>query len=42
MLDHTDKAERYWTLMRKYHDLAQHAEPPFLEEFYRKVAAWFG
>jgi hypothetical protein len=38
MLDHTDKAERYWTLMRKYQDLAAHAEPPFLGDFYRKVA----
>jgi hypothetical protein len=38
MLDRADKAERYWTLMRKYHDLAEHAEPPFLGDFYRKVA----
>jgi hypothetical protein len=27
-----------WTLMRKYRDLAEHAEPPFLGDFYRKVA----
>jgi hypothetical protein len=39
MLDQTDKAERYWGLMRKYHDLAEHAEPPFLGDFYLKVAA---
>ena len=39
MLDHTDKAERFWALMRKYHDLAEQAEPPFLGDFYRKVAA---
>jgi hypothetical protein len=25
--------------MRKYHDLAEHAEPPFLGDFYLKVAA---
>jgi hypothetical protein len=39
MSDYTDKAERYWALMRKYHDLAEHAEPKFLGDFYRKVAA---
>jgi hypothetical protein len=39
MLDHTDKAERFWALMRKYHELAEHAEPAFLGDFYRKVAA---
>ena len=39
MLDHTDKAERFWALMCKYHDLAEDAEPPFLGDFYRKVAA---
>jgi hypothetical protein len=38
MLTYTDKAERYWSLMRKYHDLAEHAEPPFLSDLYRKVA----
>jgi hypothetical protein len=25
--------------MRKYDDFSDHAEPPFLGEFYRKVAA---
>jgi hypothetical protein len=40
--DHTEKAERYWSLMRKYYDLAQHAKPPVLEDSYRKVAAQFG
>ena len=39
MLDHTDKAERYWSLMLKYHDLAEHAELTFLRDSYRKVAA---
>jgi hypothetical protein len=29
MSNHADKAERYWALMRKYHDLAEQAEPPF-------------
>jgi hypothetical protein len=38
MIDHSEKAERYWALMRKYQDLAEHAEPPFLGDFYRKVA----
>jgi hypothetical protein len=35
----TDKAERFWALMRKYDDLARHADPPFLGDFYRKIAA---
>jgi hypothetical protein len=39
MSHHADKAERYWTLMRKYQDLAEQAEPQFLGDFYRKVAA---
>jgi hypothetical protein len=39
MLDPTDKGERYWKLMLKYHDLAEQADPPFLGDFYRKVAA---
>jgi hypothetical protein len=39
MSDQTDKVERYWALMRKYHELAEHADPPFLGDFYRKVAA---
>jgi hypothetical protein len=39
MLDRTDKAERYWNLMLRYHDLAEHAELPFLGDSYRKVAA---
>jgi hypothetical protein len=39
MSNHTDKAERYRTLMRKYHDLAEQAEPSFMRDFYRKVAA---
>ena len=39
MLDCTDKAERYWNLMLRYHDLAASAEPPFLVNSYRKVAA---
>jgi hypothetical protein len=39
MLDQTSKAERYWNLMLKYHNLAGDAEPPFLGDFYRKVAA---
>jgi hypothetical protein len=39
MLDHTDKAERYWALMLRYHDLAEQAELPFLRDSYRKVAA---
>jgi hypothetical protein len=38
MIDHSEKAERYWALMRKYQDLAEHADPPFLGDFYRKVA----
>ena len=38
MVDHNEKAEPYWALMRKYQDLAEHAEPPFLGDFYRKVA----
>jgi hypothetical protein len=38
MVDHTAKAEHYWALMRKYQDLAGHAEPAFLGDFYRKVA----
>jgi hypothetical protein len=40
--DHSEKAERYWTLMRKYQDLAEHAEPPLLGDFYRKVARRYG
>jgi hypothetical protein len=40
--DHSEKAERYWALMRKYQDLAEHAEPPFLGDFYRKVARRYG
>jgi hypothetical protein len=39
MLDRTDKAERYWNLMLRYHDLAERAELPFLGDSYRKVAA---
>ena len=39
MLDNTDKAERYWALMLRYHDLAEQAELPFLGDSYRKVAA---
>jgi hypothetical protein len=39
VLDHTDKAERYWALMLRYHDLAEHAEVPFLRDSYRQVAA---
>ena len=39
MLDQTNKAERYWTLMLKYYDLAAQAEPPFMGDFYRKVAS---
>jgi hypothetical protein len=39
MLDHTEKAERYWALMLKYHDLAEQAELPFLRDSYFKVAA---
>jgi hypothetical protein len=42
MIGHTEKAERYWALMRKYQDLAEHAEPPFLGDFYRKVARRYG
>jgi hypothetical protein len=38
MSNYTDKAERYSTLMRKYRDLAEHADPPFMGDFYRKVA----
>ena len=40
--DHSEKAERYWALMRKYQDLAEHAELPFLGDFYRKVAKRYG
>ncbi len=39
MSDHADKAERWWALMRKNQESAQHADPPFLGDFYRKVAA---
>jgi hypothetical protein len=39
MLGNTDKAERYWALMLKYHDLAEQAELPFLRNSYFKVAA---
>jgi hypothetical protein len=39
MLDRTDKAERYWNLMLRYHDLAEHAELLFLGDSYRKVAS---
>lgn len=39
MLDHTDKAERYWSLMLKYHDLAAQAELPFLRDLFFKVAS---
>ena len=39
MLDHTDKAERYWSLMLKYHDLAAQAELPFLRDSFFKVAS---
>jgi hypothetical protein len=39
MLGRTDKAERYWALMLKYHDLAEQAELPFLHDSYFKVAA---
>jgi hypothetical protein len=39
MSDRTNKAERFRTYMRKYQDLVEHAEPPFLGDFYRKVAA---
>jgi hypothetical protein len=42
MVDRTEMAERYWALMRKYQDLAEHAEPPFLGDFYRKVAKRYG
>jgi hypothetical protein len=38
MSSHTDKAERYSMLMRKYRNLAEHADPPFMGDFYRKVA----
>jgi hypothetical protein len=38
MSNHMDKAERYWALVRKYPDLAEHADPRFLGEFYRKAA----
>jgi hypothetical protein len=38
MLDHTDKAERYWTLMLKYHELAEQAELPLLRDPYFRVA----
>jgi hypothetical protein len=36
--DHTHKAERYWTLMLKYHELAERAELPLLRDSYFKVA----
>jgi hypothetical protein len=42
MIDHTEKAERYWALMRKYQDLAERADPAFLGDFYRKVARQYG
>jgi hypothetical protein len=42
MIDHSEKAERYWALIRKYQDLAEDAEPPFLGDFYRKVARRYG
>jgi hypothetical protein len=42
MVDHNEKAERYWTLMRKYQDLAGQAELPFLGDIYRKVAKRYG
>jgi hypothetical protein len=38
MLDNTDKAERYWALMLRYHDLAEQAELSFLRDSYRKLA----
>jgi hypothetical protein len=40
--DHTERADRYWALMRKYPDLAERADPPFLRDFYRKVARRYG
>jgi hypothetical protein len=39
MLDRTAKAERYWNLMLRHHDLAEQAELPFLRDSYRQVAA---
>jgi hypothetical protein len=39
MVDHNEKADRYWALMRKYDDLSHSADPPFLGDFYRKIAA---
>jgi hypothetical protein len=39
MVDHNEKADRYWALMRKYDGLSQSADPPFLGDFYRKIAA---
>jgi hypothetical protein len=39
MFGRTDKGERYWALMLKYHDLAEKAVQPFLRESYFKVAA---
>ena len=41
MLDHIDKAERYWSLMLKYHDLAAQAELPFLRNSFLKVASQY-
>jgi hypothetical protein len=38
MVDHDEKADRYWALMRKYDDLSYSADPPFLGDFYRKIA----
>jgi hypothetical protein len=40
--DHTERADRYWVLMRRYQDLAEHADPPFLGDFFRKVARRYG
>ena len=34
MLDRTDKAERYWNLMLRHHDLAEQAELPFLRDLW--------
>jgi hypothetical protein len=39
MLDHTDKAERYWASMLTYQELADEAEFPFQRDLYCKVAA---
>jgi hypothetical protein len=39
MVDHNEKADRYWALMPKYNDLSKSADPPFLGDFYRKIAA---